>query len=370
MSIALALLALVLVVQILYLVILFSRISLEKASSSEQYAYPKTISVIICAWNELVNLQELLPILAKQDYQAFEVIIVNDRSSDGTDDYLKENIGQYKNFSFITITETPEHLTSKKYALSLGIKMAKGEFILLTDADCRPETEQWISAMAHQATKGKKFVLGFSPYWKEASFLNGFIRFETFFTAWTYFSFSLFGKPYMGVGRNLLYDRQLFFDSLGFRNHQKIAGGDDDLFVNENATSRNTAICLNPDSFVYSEPKHSFKDWYTQKSRHLGIGRFYKKSHKMLLGAFALSHVLSWFLLPLLFFASPHLQVFIGVAAILRLVLFWLFGSIANYKLDKTIGWYSLPFYDLVLAFYYATMGWISIIKLRKKAWR
>ncbi len=361
---------LLLSIQILYYIIIFSRFLLEKVTESDQNSNTKGVSVIVCAWNEFDNLIELLPILASQQYADYEVIIVDDRSTDGSGDFLKNEVLNYPNFKLVTIAETPEHLASKKYALSLGIKVATKDIILLTDADCRPVSDHWISTMVQQMSFDKQFVLGFSPYAHEAGFLNSFIRFETFFTAWQYFSYALLGMPYMGVGRNLMYKRKLFFDKLGFRNHQKITGGDDDLFVNENANKKNIAICFNNDSFTISEPKHSFTDWLIQKKRHLSIGKRYKKRDKILLGTYSFTHILVWFLAPLALFLPQNLQIIVATFYLFRILLFWIFGAIANAKLGKQITWYSLPISDFLLAIYFATMGWFAILNFKKVRWR
>jgi glycosyltransferase involved in cell wall biosynthesis len=357
-------------IQILYLVVVFSRFVIEKPSNSSPSMHGRGVSVVVCAWNEFDHIFELLPILAQQQYEDFEIIIVDDRSNDGTNEYLKSELDRYPNCRLVTITETPEHVSSKKYALSLGIKMASKELILLTDADCRPTGPHWISSMAASMTSGKQIVLGFSPYWEEPGLLNGFIRFETLFTAWQYYAYALLGMPYMGVGRNLMYRRKLFFDKLGFRNHQRITGGDDDLFVNENATKANVALCFATESHTVSEPKHNFSDWYIQKKRHLSIGKFYKPKHKFWLGLYAFSHMASWLLAPMaLLVKPPFLQAVLFLFG-LRLLLFWVLAAIANHKLGRTSKWHMMPLFDIMLALYYLFMGWHSILKLKKNKWR
>lgn len=357
-------------IQILYYIVIFSRFLLEKSVDIQPVTSTKGVSVVICAWNEFDNLVELLPILANQKYPDYEVVIVDDCSNDGSGEYLKNEVENYQNFKLVTITERPEHMASKKYALSLGIKVTTKEILLLTDADCRPASDDWITGMVQQMTYDKQIVLGFSPYNFEPGFLNGFIRFETFFTAWQYFAYSLLGMPYMGVGRNLMYRRKLFFDKLGFRNHQKITGGDDDLFVNENANSVNTAICFNPETFTFSEPKTTFKDWFIQKKRHLSIGKRYKTRDKFLLGLYSFTHIIFWIFWPILFFVNYKLHLILAFLFVFRILLFGVFGGIANHKLNKPIKWFSLPFYDFILTYYYAIMGWFSVISTKKIKWR
>src|SRR5690606_33778770 len=121
----------------------------------------------------------------------------------------------------------------KKYGLTLGIKAASHEWILLTDADCRPNSRRWIRSMSRYFDEDTQFVLGFSPYRATAGLLNLFIRFETMLTAIQYFSFGWLGNPYMGVGRNLAYRKSKFLEEKGFNNFLHVTGGDDDLFVNQ-----------------------------------------------------------------------------------------------------------------------------------------
>ncbi len=360
-----------LVIQILYLVGILSRFNVEKTAELPMQAPSQLVSVVVCAQNEIENLKELMPILLGQQYANLEIVIVNDRSTDGTDVFLENLQENHSHVKVVTIKETPEHITGKKYALSLGIKVANSDFILLTDADCRPTSEYWVWGMASSLSRSSELVLGFSPYAKNAGFLNGFIRFETFFTAWQYLAFALIGRPYMGVGRNLLYKKQLFLDNLGFRNHQRIVGGDDDLFVNQNANKFNTKVCFHKDAQTVSLPKTTWAEWFTQKQRHLAIGKFYKQSDKFFLGLYAISHLLFWLASPGMFLVKTAFVHFVLAGGfLLRILLFWLFGGLSSAKLNKPIAWYSLPFYDVVLALYYLFMGWNSILNIKVKKWK
>lgn len=332
------------------------------------------VSVIVCAWNECENLQELLPILDKQDYSKFEVIIVDDRSWDGTYDFLLAEINNFPRCRFLRIEETPEHLSSKKYALTLGIKAAKYPIILLTDADCRPQSSYWIRTMASALTPDKDIVLGFSPYFKEGEkLLSGFITYETFITAMQYLSFALAGEPYMGVGRNLLYRKSVFMRNRGFASHTHVLGGDDDLFMNEVANKNNTTICLDTDSFVYSFPKTTWQDWYRQKKRHLSVGNYYTLRNKITLGILATSQIFYWLcflaLLPVLWDSA-----FVwGVAGLflLRLVALWVVYAKVNNRLASILNPFSIPAWDFALSLYFLIMGINNAIPRRKKMrWR
>ncbi len=361
------------VVQLYFILFVYPKL-ISYSNSSLATAKEEGVSVIVCAWNEKENLQELLPILDKQDYANFEVIVVDDRSWDGTYDFLLAEIKYFPHCRFLRIEETPEHLSSKKYALTLGIKAAKHPVILLTDADCRPQSTRWIRAMASSLTADKDIVLGFSPYFKEGTkLLNGFIAYETFITAMQYLSFALAGKPYMGVGRNLLYRKSVFMQNRGFASHTHVLGGDDDLFMNEVANKENTAICVDSDSFVYSFPKTTWHDWYRQKKRHLSVGKYYTLQNKVTLGLLVSSQIFYWIcffaLLPV-FWHSPFLWGLLGLF-LLRLGALWIVYAKVNTRLAATLPPVSIPAWDFALSAYFFIMGINNAIPRRKKMrWR
>jgi cellulose synthase/poly-beta-1,6-N-acetylglucosamine synthase-like glycosyltransferase len=243
----------------------------------------KPVSVIICARNEYDRLKKNLAAVLEQNYLSFEVIVVNDCSWDESATLLDEFSKRYSNLKIVTIKEQEKYTHGKKFALTLGIKAASNDVLILTDADCFPASKNWLSLLQRNFSSGVNIVLGYSPYEKEKGILNKLIRFDTFYTALQYLSSAINGRAYMGVGRNLAYKKSLFFSSKGFAKHNHILSGDDDLFVNENADKGNTAIEINPESFVQTEPKKSFSHWYKQKKRHLSTSTYYRFSDKLIL---------------------------------------------------------------------------------------
>jgi biofilm PGA synthesis N-glycosyltransferase PgaC len=269
---------LVCMVQIGYYLFSFMKFALYRQKSTSHDTQP--VSVIICARNEVMNLRKYLHVILEQAYHSFEVIVVNDCSWDESGIFLEELQKKYTHLKVVTIKEQDKYRHAKKFALTLGIKAAKNEILLFTDADCAPAGNNWITDMQYHFNKETEIVLGYGPYRKENGFLNKLIRYDSFLIAVQYFSFALAGSPYMGVGRNLAYRKSLFFRTKGFARHYHLLSGDDDLFVNENATHSNTQIEIQPAAFTYSDPKKTFNDWFVQKRRHIGTGRFYKGSHK------------------------------------------------------------------------------------------
>ena len=358
--------------QLYFIFFVFNKVNQYETLKNETRK-PEGVSVIVCAWNELENLKSLLPLLNSQVYPIFEIIIVDDRSWDGTFDYLSKECGEYQKVKFLKIEGTPCHLSSKKYALTLGIKLAKYNNLLLTDADCRPQSNNWIAGMEECLTPNKEIVLGFSPYFKQKGFLNNLIRYETFNTVIQYFSFAISGMPYMGVGRNLMYRKSIFLKNKGFAKHINIVGGDDDLFMNDIANANNTAVCLNPETFMYSFPKTTWQTWYRQKSRHLSVSKHYKLQHKINLGGLATSQILTWIcfviLIPI-FFHNPLIYWTLGIF-LFRLISQIIVFTKANKRLDNTLEIITLPFWDGIFALYFLIMGINNFIPRRQKMrWR
>ena len=244
----------------------------------------KGVSVIICARNEADMLERNLPLILEQDYPEYEVIVVNDRSEDHTEELLMEMSHKHGNLNYTTLPANQLHGRRKKLALTIGLKSARYERVLLTDADCIPAGNQWLKLMTSHFSRGKDFVLGYGRYEAKKGFLNLLIRYETVLTAIQYLSSALNGKPYMGVGRNLAYNKHIFFQNKGFSKHYHLPSGDDDIFVNAHAKADNTAIEIHPDSHTISQPETSFRSWIRQKQRHLTAGAHYSARSKIRLG--------------------------------------------------------------------------------------
>jgi glycosyltransferase involved in cell wall biosynthesis len=332
------------------------------------------VSIIVCAHDELQNLKELIPTLLAQNYAQFEIIVVDDRSNDETFDFLLEQTNKDHRVRMVHVNRLPQHVDGKKYALTLGIKAAKFEWLIFTDADCRPKTNQWLAAMSQGFTKDNVFVLGYSPYQTFPTFLNHFIRFETLFTAIQYFSWAWLGKPYMGVGRNLAYRRSFFLEAKGFNNLIGVTGGDDDLFVNQYATKQNTVAIASKDAVVYSVPKSTWKTFYRQKVRHLSVGKRYRFSHRFLLGLFMLSWMVVWFtaialsIMQIIDFDTIILGVVAGLL-VLRLTFLKILVSKASNALGEPFNvWRVLPL-DFIYAFYYLVTGMVALVT-KKVRWK
>jgi len=339
----------VVAIQLFYYLIVFGKFAYAKAQKSSPKRIP--ISVIVCAKNEADNVTKYIPLLAEQDYPDFEIILIDDASSDGTLEIFEEFEKKYPNIRLVKVVNNEAFWGNKKFALTLGIKAAKKEYLLFTDADCHPSSKDWIKEMSAQFTMNKNIVLGYGGYSKiSGSFLNKIIRFETMLTAVQYFSWAKIGHPYMGIGRNMAYKKEVFFHVNGFIDHMKIRSGDDDLFINQASNTKNTTICYSPESFTYSEPKTSFKEWFTQKRRHVSTASFYKPFDRTQLAIFYVSQLL-FILLPIILLIFLHQWIIVLALIGFRYLFCWITLGYSSAKLKEKDVMYWFPLLEIVLIF-------------------
>lgn len=325
---------------------LFSKFSFSKTIAPEDYN-ETSISLIVCAKNEADNLRKHIPLWLNQKHPKFELILINDASIDDTLEVMEQFGELDSRIQIVNVRNNEAFWGNKKYALTLGIKRARNNHLVFTDADCYPASENWLSLISANFTAEKELVLGYGAYEKQRGFLNKIIRFETLMTAVQYFSYAQARIPYMGVGRNLGYTAKLYYEKNGFMSHIKVASGDDDLFVNEAATPSNTTICVNSDAFTYSIPKQKWKKWFLQKKRHYTTSNLYKPAHKFLLGIYYISNLLFWILSVLILFTQYWT---IGLLIILaRFVFQYLAIGKAAKKLKEGDLIILIPFYELFL---------------------
>jgi poly-beta-1,6-N-acetyl-D-glucosamine synthase len=327
------------------------------------------ISVIICAKNEELQLGNFLPHILQQDYREFEVVVVNDSSTDESEQLLMQMAAQYKQLRYTSIPANDNLMRGKKLALTIGLKSAKYDHVLLTDADCYPVSEHWLQRMASNFSEEKKIVLGYGRYERKKGLLNKLIRYETCFTAISYFSYAIKGRPYMGVGRNLAYEKALFFDNKGFATHYHLLSGDDDLFVNENASSKNCAIEFSPDSHTMSLPETSFQSWLKQKRRHLSAGSHYRTASRIRLGAELISRIILYTTLIWICISSPWIwpvAAFFSFLLMVRMIIF----KLGMRRLDEKYLLLPSLLFDPVLPLILGLIWFSSLFEKKYQSWR
>lgn len=258
------------------------------------------ISVLIYAKNASKSLTALLPLILEQVYFNFEIILINDGSTDATLEIMECFRNEHSNIRIVNVIPNETFWGSKKYALTLGIKSASHEHLLLTNAHCKPTSKHWIQEFADSYSTEKQIVLGYHKYNKENTLINRFIRFETLVSAMQYMTYAKVGAAYMGNGSNIAYTKREFFKTNGFMSHMNLASGDVDLFIQEAATKNNTTYTINKNSFTESTPPSTFKAWFQEKRNAGTTLSFYTFKHKCFLSLFFLSKVLFYALTAIL----------------------------------------------------------------------
>ena len=262
--------------QIYYYTGVFGRVAFKSRKKNLSSPASEPVSIIICARNEYEALQQHLTPLLEQDYPEYEVVVVNYGSEDDSDVLLASTQRQYPHLSFRTLVKDEVFTHSKKMPLGVGIKAAKYDLLLFIDADCRPSGPQWLRAMQRHFTDKTEIVLGYTrlennPAW---------IRADRFMQALHYLGKALRRKPYMGIGSNLAYRKNLFFDNKGFdvRITEKVC--EDRIFINKVATRTNTEAPLTAEAATVSALRISSQRWRRERLRELHSFKLCKKKHR------------------------------------------------------------------------------------------
>ncbi len=340
------------------------------------------VSVILCAHNESYNLSQYLQALLTQDYPEYEVIVVDDGSEDETraviDSYMTRD--QRLHMTFVPYGARVQ--STKKLALTLGAKAAQYDYLLLTDADCVPESNEWIREMvkgfgkvpSDQVPSTKDIVLGFGAYFEEKGHVNRLVRYDTLFNGLHYLGAALCGHPYMGVGRNLAYRKSLFFETGGFTKLMTNTAGDDDLFVNHVATKENTAVVLSRSSYTWSPAKRTFKEWWQQKRRLLSVSPSYKQETKVRLALEPMTRGLFYVAVIAGVMTNCELRVtnymlwIVAGVFLLRWVMQTAVLNVSAHRMGlKGFNMFSVLWFDMVLPL---VSAWMLLVPKRRMKWK
>ncbi|NCA84507.1 MAG: glycosyltransferase [Clostridia bacterium] len=334
-------------VQLIYFWLLFVRLAFYKKTFEETDEKP--VSVVIIANNQYRDVNENLAVFLEQAHQRYEVVLVVDNSEDGTMELMDEFTAKYPHLRVVELTQSLNWFSGRKFPLSLGIKSAYSELILLSDITCRPASSQWITEMMSAMQPNREIVLGYAS-WRTTSKINKWLRFMAFYDALLYLSMALCGIPFKGIGRNLSYTRELFYRNKGFSSHYTISAGDDELFVNNTATSQNVSVQLSAASRIDQVRPVTFRQWLQSERTRLRIRHYFRPGHRLLIETYNVSLFLFYALLAaLLILKAP----WISVAAIFALRLISqliLFGLIQKRLHEKNLLLLT-PLFEIFLLF-------------------
>ncbi|MDP5105709.1 MAG: glycosyltransferase [Polaribacter sp.] len=348
------------VIQLSYLFFLASFLSKVKRPRKTKIEIP--VSVIILVKNQGENIRNLLPLIIEQTHSNFEIVLIDNASSDETSDIIESFAEKHSNIKIVTVENNEAFWASKKYALTLGIKASKYDHLLFTDADCHPVSKDWITEMSRNYTSKKAIILGYKKYKKENTFLNLFIRFENLTTAIKCFGFSKRNLSYMAFNGNYAYNKATFFKVNGFINHMKINFGEANLFIRDASTKENTTICLSENSFIETDAPTSFSKWFADKKDVDSIKKDYKFKHRFLLNGFTFTKVLFYALAITLLFTYSY-TLTLSVIAFYFITNYIIIGLSAK-KLNEPQIIFFVPFLEIGLLLFQIS---IFIVNLKSK---
>lgn len=363
-----------LIIQLLYHWLMFSRVAFHK---NRHHPKPdgelEPVSIVLCARNAYEYLTELIPVLLNQDYPDFEVVIVNDCSDDETEEYLKDLERKELRIKPVQLKQHLNFFNGKKFPLSMGIKSAQNDLIVLTDCNCMPSNDQWLRSVVNCYGKNTEVVIGYSPFFQKKGLLNQLMRFDALQNGLLYLSAALKGHPYMGNGKNLSYRKELFYRNKGFTSHYTTSVGDDDLFVSQVATRKNTEVLIDAENVIHTTPPRSFRLWMRQKSSRYSTIPQYSPRTRLMLSLFYVSQFLFYASFIALMCLSPAFTITNGAVFYIPILVFFFllrYGSqlIIYHKASKCVGEKGLLpgllGYDLLFAIlspFFRLMGRMSV---------
>ena len=328
--------------------------SRETAYATDINTQNPPLSVIIVAKDAAHELQENLPFILEQDYPEFEVIVIYDRPADDCDNTLKLLEDKYPNLYHTFIPDSARYISHKKLGITMGIKASRHEWLVFTEPDCRPQSNQWLKQMARNFTPATEIVLGYSNYEKVPGWFNKKLTFDTLLNSMRYLGMAVSGHPYMGTGRNMAYRKTLYYKQKGFASHLNLQRGEDDLFINELATSANTRVETDFNATTRIQPVYRYKDWKEEKVSYMATARFYHGIQRYLLGFETFSRLLFYIacIAGIVFGILNFHWLVAGIAFLMWLLRFTVQAVIIN-RTAKEMGggrkyYFSLPVFDLI----------------------
>lgn len=253
----------IVLIQLFYYLGVFSSFSFSKETENNPKRIP--VSVIVYARNQAEEIKQLLPNLVNQNYHDYELVLVDNASTDETLDVYKEYAQMFSNIRLVRVENIETFWNNKKYAQTLGIKAAKHEYLLFIDAEKNIDNEFWIMSMASNFTLNKTIVIGSSMYIKTKGFLSKISRYDLVFSQLHSFSWTNFGSPFSYFSRNLAYKKEEFYKVNGFITHMNNPLGEREFFINEASKSKNTTFSYSKNSVIYLQPLAKFSEWFKQK---------------------------------------------------------------------------------------------------------
>ncbi len=263
------------IVQIVYLLSVYNLHFINRKKVYDDNITPP-LSVIVVVTNINEKIESNLKSLLEQDYPDFEVIVVYEQINKLIEDELIRIKNQYSNLYITFIPETARYISHKKLGITIGIKASKNDILIFTEPDAHPVSNQWLRKIARNFTEGTDFVFGYSNYEINKNWFNRVIIFDRLKESLKYLGMAINKMPYKASGYNLAYRKSIFYKNNGFNKHLNLQRGEDDLFVNEYAKSKNTKVEISAESVVRIDNPSTRTDWVMDKLSAYNTQKYYK----------------------------------------------------------------------------------------------
>ncbi len=332
-------------------------------------ASDEPVSVIICARNEAEELQKNLPSILNQDYNNYEVIVVNDCSTDDTGLILSKFKQEYDHLKVSTIQQDRKFFHGKQLAVTIGVKAARYEALLFTDPYCRASSNHWIKKMQRNIIPKVSFVLGYERYERKKGLFNRFIRFDRMFTALQYFSLALAGNPFKGFDKNICYRKSFFFKCKNFASRYQLTN-DDSLLINDIATKQNTAIEFDSESHIISQANYTIREWFRKKLRNFQSATKYKAKTKFVLSTEIISRLFFYVSFIFMFFWGMQLFPYFLYVFLSREIIQLLVIKTTMNRLSEKKIFLLTPLFDIIIPFFYFVILLNKLLITDKSSWK
>ena len=355
-TIALAILILfgvITLIQLVYYYVIYGRFAFYRKKSALGFR-DIPISVVIVVRDDAALAVQALPSLLEQQYSFFEIVIVNDRSRDENSlQAIREYKDRYPNIKIVDLSTAVSTSRGKKMAISMGVKCATYDHILLTSPSCKPASQQWLSNMAQNFQFQHRIVLGYNTFEKKKGIYNHFLHYDNLMGAVQYFSHALMHSTYRGDLNNVAFVRPLFYKQNGFIAYSHLLYGEEDIFIHRASTPNNVAIEFAPEAVTLQQHSPKYGYWRLHKVSLYYTRKFNSLKNKILLGGYELTNILFYALLSLSIVAFLHLPLLLYITAgiaVLRIASLYVVMGIAAKKLQEKTVIPFLLFYDLLFA--------------------
>ena len=338
-------------IQSYYYLGLYRNLYLHSQKTKEATDTPP-LSVIIVAKNAASDLQKNLPAILEQDYPNFEVIVIYEQLTDeNCEETLKILQEKYPHLYHSFIPNSARYISHKKLGITMGIKASHHEWVIFTEPNCKPSSNQWLRKMASNFTPDTDIVLGYSNYEEAKGWFNRKITFDTLLSSMRYLGMAINGHPYMGCGRNLAYRKSLYYNQKGFTNHLNLQRGEDDLFINQVTTANNTRVEASSESVMRITTPHYPKSWKEEKLSYVTTSRHFKGTAQYLIGGESCSRLLflACVLVCIVFGIIKQDWIMVGIASllwVLRFILQVVVFRKTSIALNERKFIFTLPLFD------------------------